>query len=113
MKKVLSILGLIAIFSLTTPVLAAPHGGSEGPRGPHGGPAGHRIHAGGHHHRPPMMGHGHHHGGIMIHSGYPRHRHWNGYGIGYRGGYWCDYRLGCYNPYFMPPMNTFGLSFVF
>ena len=104
MKKVLSVLGLIAILSMTTPVMAAPGGhGHGGPRGHHGG--GHRIHAGAHH-RPHMAPHHrhHHHGGVMIHTGhYPRHSYWHGYRHGYWGSHWCDYRLGFCDPYCYRP----------
>ena len=114
MKKVLSVLGLIALLSMTTPAFAAPHGG------PHGGPPG-RHHGGGHHvstHRPPHMHHHRpHHGGISVHAGHPRHRYWGGYGFSYWGGYRCNYRLGyCgdyYSPYTYPcsPYVVPGASF--
>ena len=107
MKKILSILGLIAVLGITTPAFAAPSGhGGPGHHGggPHGG--GHRIHAGAHH-RPHMAPrHAHyprHHGGVMIHSGYPRHSHWHGYRHGYWGSSWCDYRLGWCDSYYYPP----------
>ena len=77
MKKVLSILGLIAILGITTPAFAGPHGP--------GGPAGHGPH-----------------GGVRIYTGHhhPRHSHWYGYRTGYWGSPWCDYRLGWCAPYY-------------
>ena len=100
MKKVLSVLGLIAILGITSPVFAGPHG--PGGQGHHGG-GGHRIHAGVHHR--PHMAPRHHHGG-MIHVGHhPRHSHWHGYRTGYWGSPWCDYRLGCC-PYFYPGVGV-------
>lgn len=133
MKKALSVLSLIAILGMSTPAMAAP-GGPGGPGG-HGGPprhgGGHVVHAG-HHHRPPAMHHhGHHrppvmhhhhyrpHGGVYISTGYPRHRYWGGYGVGYWGSNWCDYRLGYYDPYICPPprpyipMSNVGFSIRF
>ena len=97
MKKVLSVLSLIAILGLTTPAFAAPGGhGGPGGHGPHGG--GHQIHAGAHH-RPHMTPrYHHHHGGVRIYSSYPRHSYWYGYRGGYWGDPWCNYRLGCYPP---------------
>ena len=105
MKKVLSVLGLIAILSMTTPAFAAPggHGGPGGPGGPHHG--GNRIHAGAHHRHhvaPPR----HHHGGMTIHAGghhHPRHSHWYGYRSSYWGSPWCDYRLGWCDPCYYGP----------
>ena len=91
MKKVLSILGLIAIFSMATPAFAGPHG--HGGPGHHGG-GGHRIHAGAHnrHHVAPRH---HNHGGVRVHVGHhPRHSYWYGYGPSYRWCPWCGYRLG-------------------
>ncbi len=99
MKKTLSILSLIAILGLTSPVFAGPHGGHGGP---HGG--GHRIHAGVHH-RPHHVASPryHHHGGAMIHVGHhPRHSHWYGYRTGYWRNSWCNCRLGYYCPYHYP-----------
>ena len=107
MKKILSILGLIAIFGMTTPAMAAPGGhGPGGPGGPHGG--GHRIHANAHH-RPHMAPrHHHHHGGVMIHTGhYPRHGYRYGYRPGYWGSHWCNCRLG-YCPYHSPGIGIYG-----
>lgn len=101
MKKVLSILGLIAILGITTPAFAGPHGpGGPAGHGPHGG-GGHRIHAGAHH-RPHMAPRHHHHGGVRIYTGHhhPRHSHWYGYRTGYWGSPWCDYRLGWCAPYY-------------
>lgn len=112
MKKVLSILGLIAIIGTTTPVLAAP----GGPGGPHGGHGrhhgGHQIHAG-MHHRPHMAPRHHGHGGVVIHTGYPRHSYWGGYRSGYWGSNWCNYRLGCCDPYYYstPYIAVPGASF--
>ena len=101
MKKVLSVLGLIAILSMTSPAMAAPHGhGGPGGHGPHHG--GHRIHAGAHHR--PHMAPRHHHGGGMVYVGHhPRHSHWHGYRTGYWGSPWCNYRLGLCDPYLYPP----------
>ena len=107
MKKVLSILSLIAILGVTTPAFAGP-GGHDGPKG-HGGSrvhgGGHRIHAGAHHRHH----HAHHirpHGGVVIRTGYyPRHSYWSHYGHGYWGNPWCNYRLGCY------PYHGFGMHF--
>ena len=113
MKKVLTILSLVAFLGISTPAIAAPggHGGHGGPRGgmhgapPHRGHGGHHIHAGVHH-RPHIYPHG----GLTIHTGIPRHSYW-----GYRrGGYWynpCyDYRLGWYGDVCYPyPIH--GTSF--
>lgn len=91
MKKVFSILGLIAIFSMATPAFAGPHG--HGGPGHHGG-GGHRIHAGAHHRHHVAPRH-HHHGGVRVHVGHhPRHSYWYGYGPSYRWCPWCGYRLG-------------------
>ena len=114
MKKVLSILGLIAILGMSAPAFAAPGGhgpGGHGGHGPHGG-GGHRIHAGAHH-RPHIAPPRHHHGGMVIHSGYhhPRHSHWHGYRTGYWGSPWCDYRLGWYDPYCYPYRPLAGVYF--
>ena len=108
MKKVLSILGLIAILGITTPAFAGPHG-PERPasHGPHGG-GGHKIHAGSHH-RPHIAPR--HHGGFIIHAGYPRHSYRHVYRHGYWRTPWCDYRLGWGDPYcgYYYPMG--GASF--
>ena len=84
MKKVLSILSLIAILGMSAPAFAAPHGGHHG-----GGPKPS-------HHRPHVAHHGHHHrGSVMVHTGHhPRHSHWYGYRSSYRWCPWCGYRLG-------------------
>lgn len=103
MKKILSVLSVIAILGMATPVMAAPgggpggHGRHGGGPGVHGGPhGGHRIHAGAPHHR-----HIRPHGGITVHTGhYPRHSYWRSYGPRYWGGPWCDYRLGWYDTYY-------------
>ena len=114
MKKILSVLGLFAILTMTTPVMAAP-GGHGGPGGHHSAP---RHHGGGHHiSAGPHHGGGHHmrpHGGVIIHSGYPRHRYWSGYRTGYWGGTWCNPRLGWYTDCYYPPptyMPLPGASF--
>ena len=111
MKKIFTILTLVAIFGLTTPVFAGPHG-----HGGHHGPShrgGIKVHAGAHYR--PHISH-RHHGGIMISTGhYPRHS----YRSYYRHGYWCDpccnNRLGYVDPYFgyYPPMSgaSFSISF--
>ena len=117
MKKVLSVLSLIAFLTMATPVMAAPVGS--------GGPGGHRGPGGGHHISVRHHGHhgfhrhpGHHyrpHTGITFYTGYPRH----GYGYGYRygcwGGFGCDYRLGnCYPMYApMGPWSGTGFSIRF
>jgi len=103
MKKILSLLGLIAILGMTTPAFAAP-GGPGGHGGHHGAPR----HGGGHHIAPPHHhggGHhmGHHHGGVSFHVGSPRHRHWGSYGVGYWGSPWYNPRLGWYTDYYYPP----------
>ena len=93
MKKVLSVLGLIAILGLFTPAFAVPPGPPPSGHGPHGG-GGHRIHAGAH--QRPHMAPRHHHGGVRVYTNhYPRHSYWYGYRHGYWGSPWCDYRLGC------------------
>ena len=98
MKKVLSILSLIAILGMSAPAYAAPHGG------PHGGgpkPSQHRQH---------VAPHGHHHrgGSVMVHTGHhPRHSHWYGYRTGYWGSHWCNCRLG-YCPYHAPGIGVYG-----
>lgn len=119
MKKILSVLSLIAIVSMTTPAFAAPHGGpgGHGPGGPRGGIHHARPHGGPHHvstrHHGP-------HGGFSVHAGSPRHRHWGHYGISYWGGHRCDYRLGYYAPYgpypyycspYMVPGASFSIRF--
>lgn len=93
MKKILSILGLLAVFTMATPVFAAPPGGHHG-----GGPAGRHMHGGGHrvqagvHHRHHARPH---HGGITVHTGhYPRHSYWGVHRTGYWCSPWCNYRLG-------------------
>ena len=94
MKKALSVLGLLAILSMSSPVLAAP-GGPGGPGG-HGRPGhggGHYISAG-HHQRHNVRPHG----SFTIHTGHPRHSHWVGYRSGYWGGPYCNHRLGWYDP---------------
>ena len=105
MKKVLSILSLIAILGLSTPAFAAPGGPNGHHPGPgmHGGPGGHRVHAGpshgGHHMRP--------HGGVTVHAGHhPRHRSWHGHRFGYWSYPYCDYRLGCCNPFYPPGVGV-------
>mgnify|MGYP003295681469 CR=1 FL=1 len=71
MKKVLSVLGLIAILGITSPAMAPPGHHGPGGHGPHGG--GHRIHAGAHHRphiAPPHRHHHYHygHGGVKTTS---------------------------------------------
>lgn len=116
MKKVLSVLSLIVLFGLASPVMAAP-GGHGGP----GGPGMHDVHRGGRHHmaaphhRPPRH-HVRHHGGITFHSSYPRHSYWYGYGPSYWGGSRCNPRLGwytdCYYPPYVPvPGASFSIRF--
>ena len=111
MKKVLSVLSLVAVLGLTSPAFAGPHGpGGPGGPGPHHG-GGHRIQAGAHHR--PHMAPRHHHGGVVIHAGYPRHsyRYGSGYGPRYWGSPWCDYRLGWGDPYCGYYMPMSGASF--
>ena len=102
MKKILSVLGLIAILGMTSPVMAAP----GGPGGHHGGHHGGPRHGGGHHIAPPHHHGGHHvrhhHGGVSFHVGSPRHRHWCNYGAGYWGNPWYNPRLGWYSDYYYP-----------
>lgn len=114
MKKALSILCLLTLLTAVSTPAMAMHGGPGG--GKHGGH--HAIR--GHHHKPPMMHHVHHrphhfhHGGIMIHSGYPRHYYGTPYGYDYRGAYWSSYRLGgFYPPPPPPPMGGVGLTLMF
>ena len=98
MKKVLSILSLIAILGMSSPAFAAPHHG-----GPHGG--GPKPN----HHRQHVTHHNHHHrgGGVVIHTGHhPRHSHWYGYRGSYWGSPWCDYRLGWCDPYYYPAFGV-------
>ena len=102
MKKILSVLSLIAILGLTTPAFAAPggHGGPGGPHHGHGGPrhgGGHHISTG-HHHR----GHVRPHGGFTVHAGYPRHGHWSRCRSSYWYGPYCNPRLGWCDPYYPP-----------
>lgn len=112
MKKVLSILSLVTILSMFTPVFAAPGGGHGGHHGNH------RIHVGTHH-RPHITPR-HHHGGIRIHLGScPRHGHWRFYRSSYWDNTWCDYRLGFVDPYYcrsiLPymPVNSAAFSIRF
>lgn len=111
MKKVLSVLSLVAVLSITAPVFAAPDG--------HRGPARHGEHhiRAGHHHRH----HSHHHvrpyrhGGVSIYAGSPRHSYWNAYRRGAWRRYGCDYRLGyCdFLPPFYYPASGIGLNIHF
>ena len=107
MKKILSVLSLIAILGMTSPAFAAPGGQGGGP-GMHGsGPrGGHSIHAGAHH-RPNMTPRYHGHGGVRIYTGhYPRHGYWRSYRPGYWSYPWCDYRLGWCDPYYYPGIGV-------
>ena len=106
MKKVLSILSIMAIFGLMAPAFAAPEGHGR-PGGHHGGPpshgAHHRIHAGYNHHRPHVVHHsrphhvyhGHHGGHIHVGGVLARRSYW-GYPYG------CDYRLSWCDDYYHP-----------
>lgn len=113
MKKILSVLSLIAILGFATPAMATPHGGSGGPGVPSGpgmhNGGGQRVHAGaphGSHFAPP---HRHHGGGGIVYAGHPRRGYWSAYRAGYWGNYWCDYRLGWCEPYLIPtPPPTYG-----
>ena len=96
MKKILSLLGLFAVLTMTAPVMAAPggpggpHGGPVGPRGHHGGPAMHSPH-----HMPPHRGHyitPHHHMQYSYRS-FPRR------GCGFYA-YDSMYPLGYYDYYY-------------
>lgn len=105
MKKVLSILSLVAILSLGTPAMAAPHGGNVG-MPPDMGGRGHVVHAGVHH-RPNMAPPHHgHHGGVVVNAGCPRHSYWSRCRAGYWSNTWCDYRLGWCEP--CPPPPPYG-----
>ena len=115
MKKFFSVLSVIAILGITTPVLAAPDGHPRGGHGPSMRHSGHHISTG-HHHRHNVRHHGH--GGISIHAGHPRHSYW--YGYGYRDWRYsrCNYRLSwCDFPPPPPPhyfpMGGIGLNIHF
>ncbi len=105
MKKVLSLLSLIAIFSITSPVCAAPGGGPGGP------PPGQVLHAGPGIHRghrppagwgapPPPPPHRYHRGSAIIGGVLARRSCW-----GYP---YCDYRVGMYG-YYPPPCYGNGV----
>lgn len=97
MKKVLSLLSLIAVFSIISPVYAAPGGGPGGP--PPGGAlhAGPGIHRG---HRPPS--------GRIAPPPPPRYYRGSAIigGVLARRSCWgypyCDYRVGLYDWYPTP-----------
>lgn len=105
MKKVLSLLSLIAIFSITSPVCAAPGGGPPGPPPGQVLHAGHGIHRG---HRPPAgwgappppPPHRYHRGSAIIGGVLARRSCW-----GYP---YCDYRVGMYG-YYPPPCYGNGV----
>ena len=110
MKKVLSVLAMIAILGIMTPAMAAPHHG-----GMHGG-AVHGVHRG--HPAPPpsSIHYGHAHSGITIYGTYPRHSYRYGYRSCYWDDPWCDYRLGWYGgAYCRPyvPVGGFGVNIRF
>ena len=89
MKKVLSVIGLIALIGITTPVFADP--GRHAGHNMHSHMGGRHIVHSGHHHGP------HHirpHHGVSIHAGYPRHSYWYNHRFGHWRNNWCDYRLG-------------------
>lgn len=105
MKKVLSLLSLIAIFSITSPVCAAPGGGPGGP------PPGQVLHAGPGIHRghrppagwgapPPPPPHRYHRGSAIIGGVLARRSCW-----GYP---YYDYRVGMYG-YYPPPCYGNGV----
>lgn len=99
MKKILSVLSLVAILGLATPAFAAPHGGPMGPE------MGSRpsIQAGAHHKPNMAPPHHGHHGDVVVNAGCPRHSYWSGYRTGYWCSNWCDYRLGWCEPCPPPP----------
>lgn len=96
MKKVLSILGILAIVGLSTaPALAAPGPGGPHSGGPHHGAPIHRnVHHGGKHTPPPppRMHHSPHHnrGYISVGGVLARPSYWGNY-------YGCNCRLGWHN----------------
>ncbi len=100
MKRVISLLSLIAIISITAPAYAAPPGG--GPPGPP--PGGHVLHAG------PGIHRGHPHPAGLRTPPPPPPRYYRGSAIiggvlagrscwGYP---YCDYRVGMYGYYPQP-----------
>lgn len=109
MKKLFSLLAILTVFSLTAPAFAAPpphHGG-------HGSiPSQHVVMAGHHHH---------HYGGGYRHPAppppppvyYHSHRRAVVGGVLARRSYWsypyCDYRLGWYDDFCMPPRYSSGV----
>ncbi len=113
MKKVLTILGLIAILTMTTPVMA--HDGHYRHAHRHGN----CIHAGHHYRKHVTHHHIHHvrpHHGVTIHSGYhPRHRYRSSYGADCWGSNWCNRRLGWCDDFYTPcgSFGGFGVSIRF
>lgn len=110
MKKIFSLLAILTVFSLTAPAFAAPppHQGGHGSMPPQ-----HIVMAGYHHH--------HHYGGGYRHPAPPPpppvyyHSHRGAVigGVLARRSYWsypyCDYRLGWYDDFCMPPRYSSGV----
>jgi len=102
MKKLFSVLTLIAVLSAITPAFAAPPGGPGGP-----GHGGQTIHAGAHYnapHRvppPPPVYHRRPHGSFAFYGNYARQGCW---------GCPCYNTLGWYNNCYYPPYNYYPAS---
>ena len=105
MKKFLSILSLVLIFGVVSPTFAA--GGDHPPdRGgvKHG--AVHRVHAGAHHGGHHRIAPRH---GVGYYGHHPKHFHT--YRTGYWGNSWCNYRIGCCDPFYHPYRPHAGVYF--
>lgn len=100
MKKVLSLLGLVALLGLVMPANAAPppqgepHGGQMVQAGPNFGPQGGPRRDWG---APPPQRHHYGRGNVVVGGVLARRSYWS-YPYVY------DYRLGWHDDYFVPPL---------
>lgn len=108
MKKFFSMLATIAVFSLTAPAFAAPPPHPEGAIPPqHVVMAGyhHYHHGGGYMHPapppPPPPAYYHSHRSAVIGGVLARRSHWSHP--------YCDYRLGWYDDFCIPPRYSSGV----